>query len=214
MGAFLVMGPFLVVVVAALASGLLLLVLLGRHRETAWLEDWREILTPDGQRRYEELRERFERECAASEFTYRRARAAADRGDLDAARRLLEADQEFVTALAPDRDRLLRDLARYARMVGAGAPLPPLKPAQFQLRRLAALAALGWLAHQFLATVPERQRLRLTILRRGQAMVLRAIPPAATEEAVDWERIHAAHADWSTLDREALESFRSLVTAL
>lgn len=210
----------LVAVVAAFASGLVLLAILGRYREAAWLADWEEMLSPEGRQHYEELRERFAREFAASHFTYRRARAAFDRGDLDSAAQLLEAGQEFVAALAPDRDHLLRTLGRYTRMLGAVAPLPPLRPAQFQLRELSTLAGFGWLAHQFLATVPERLTLRLGILRRGQATVLRVLNgagrsrPGTNLSIADWHRIDAARADWSTLDHESLASFGSLVTAL
>lgn len=134
------------------------------------------------------------------------------------AERLLDAGWEFVSALAPERERLLRDLVRYTRMLGAVAPLPPLRPAQFKLRGLATLAGLGWLAHQFLVTVPERATLRLQILRRGRQLVLRAIPCGdarrARGRAPEWVRIDAAQADWSTLDRESLASFGSVVTAL
>lgn len=214
------MGTFLVAVVAALASGLVLLAVLGRYRESALLEDWAEVLAPEGRQRYEELRQRFEREFAASHFTYERARSACDRGDFESARRLLEAGHEFVTGLAPERERMLRDLARYTRMLGAIAALPPLRPTQFQLRELATLARAGWLVHHLLATVPERLRLRLGILRRSQAIVVKVLQGAAHQAPADgarqlnWARIDAARADWSTLDRESLESFGSLVTTL
>lgn len=213
------MGTFLVAVVAAFASGLVLLVVLGRYREAAWLADWEVMLTPAGRAHYEDLRERFAREFEASHFTYQRARAASERGDIEAASRLLEAGHEFVAALAPDRERLLRDLARYTRMLGAVAPLPPLRPGQFQLRELAMLAGLGWFVHHFLATVPERLRLRLGILRRGRGMVLRVLPGPRLKlrgslDLSYWERIDAARADWSTLDRESLASFRCLLTML
>jgi hypothetical protein len=212
------MGSFLVAVIAALASGMVLLAILGRYREAECLADWEEMLTPAGRQRFEELRERFARELAASQFTYQRARAASDGGDFELAARLLDAGHEFVGSLAPDRERLVHELSRYTRMLSAVAPLPPLRPAQFQLPELAALAGLGWLLHPFLVTVPERLRLRLHILRRGQVIVLRALPRGGWNGgrlgATDWQRIDAARADWSTLDRESLMSFGSLVTAL
>jgi hypothetical protein len=210
------MGTFLVAVVGALASGLVLVAVLGRYRETAWLADWEELLTPEGRQRYDELRERFERESAASQFTYARAREAAERGDHEAATRLLEAGGEFVATLAPDRDKLLEDLTRYTRMLGAVAPLPPLRPAQFQLREVSALAGAGWIAHHFLATVPERVRLRLGILRRSRRVVLRTLPSGLQRSssgvsAADWSRVEAARSDWSTLDRMCLEHLLSFL---
>jgi hypothetical protein len=212
------MGSFLIAVVAALASGLVLLAVLGRYREAECLADWEEMLTPAGRQRFEELRERFARELAASQFTYQRAKAASDRGEYDLATRLLEAGHEYVATLAPDRERLVRELSRYTRMLSAVAPLPPLRPAQFELPELATLAGLGSLVHPFLVTAPERLRLRLSILRRGQAIVLRALPRGGQSGsrlgATDWQRVDAARADWSTLDRESLTSFGSLVTAL
>lgn len=213
------MGTFLVAVIVAFASGLVLLAILGRYRETAWLADWEEMLTPAGREHYEELRGRFARELEVSHFAYQRARAASESGDAEAAARLLEADHEFMAALAPDRERLLRDLDRYTRMLSAIAPLPPLRPGQFRLRELAMLAGLGWFVHHFLATVPERLRLRLGILRRGRTLVLRVLPavrprPSGSLELSDWERIDAARADWSTLDRESLAAFRCLLTML
>jgi hypothetical protein len=187
---------------------------------SALLEDWAEVLTPEGRERYEELRGRFERDFAALHFTYERARSASDRGDFEAARQLLEAAHEFVIGLAPERERMLRDLARYTRMLGAIAALPPLRPAQFQLPELATLASAGWLAHHFLVTVPERLRLRLGILRRSHPIVLRALRGASLHTPthgplpLNWARIDAARADWSTLDRESLQSFGSLLTTL
>jgi hypothetical protein len=213
-------GTFLVAVVAAFASGLVLVAILGRYRESAWLPDWEDILTPAGQQRYEELQERFGHEVAASRFTFERARAAFEKGETEVASRLLEAGYEYVAALALDRERLLRTLARHARMMGAVAPLPPLRPGQFQLRELATLAGLGWLVHQVLATVPERSRLRLDILRRGQTMALRVLLGAAhgaTAARIDsshWVRIDAAHNDWCTIDRESLASLGSVLSTL
>jgi hypothetical protein len=105
-------------------------------------------------------------------------------------------------------------------MMGAVARLRPLRPGQFELRELATLAGLGWLVHQVLATVPERSRLRLGILRRGQAMALRTLLGAAHRTAgarIDrshWMRIDAAHNDWPTIDSEPLASFGALLRAL
>lgn len=214
------MGAFLVAVVAAFVSGLVLVGILGRYRESAWLPDWEDILTPAGQQRYEELQERFAHEVAASRFTFERARAAFERGETEFASRLMEAGHEFMETVALDRERLLRTLARHARMMGAIAPLPPLRPGQFQLRELTALAGLGWLVHQVLATVPERARLRLGLLRRGQTLALRVLLGAAHGttgariDSSDWVRIEAAHDDWATIDRESLASLGSLVRTL
>lgn len=69
----------------------------------------------------------------------------------------------------------------------------------------------------FLATVPERLKLRLGILRRGLAVVLRVLPGAGRRQpgarlcVPGWERIDAARADWSILDRESLLSDRPRV---
>lgn len=61
--------------------------------------------------------------------------------------------------------------------------------------------------------------MRLRILRHGQTLVLRALPGSRSRQGAslnvpDWKRIDAAQADWSTLDYESLESFRTLLAML
>jgi hypothetical protein len=186
-------GTFLVAVLAAFASGLVRVAILGRYRESG-------VASRLGGHPH-----------AGRPAALRRApgalRARGGREPLHVRPRQRRLRQRGETEVAT---RLLRTLARHARMMGAVA----------RLRELATLAGLGWLVHQVLATVPERSRLRLGILRRGQAMALRTLLGAAHRTAgarIDrshWMRIDAAHNDWPTIDSEPLASFGALLRAL
>ena len=203
----------------ATAAVLLLLLLLASYDEAAINRDWDKVLTPAGQRAYEELRGRFGRERAAIDLSYDRADQARRTGDRQEAARLLQVGYEYLAQIAPDRERLLDGLKLYSRMCAAIVPLPPLRPTAFKLPELATLAGLGVLAHHLLVTIPDRFRLRLELLRRGLGLSLRALfrgaqPQTAASLESHWGRVLAARSDFHTISDETLESFAALVSAL
>ena len=209
-------------VAAAVAFAVLgcvvLLLVLGLYNERAAQRDWEEILSPSGQRAFRTLRERFEAEGSAVDFTYNRAlRARRDRAG--EAVRLLAVGYDFLASTTPDRLQLLRKLSVFSRMVSSMAPLPPIRPGGFRLPRLVTLAGAGAVAHYLLVAVVERFSLRLLVLRHGFPLVLRALLQTRDRierESADteWNRVLAAHSDHRALDREMLESCRVLLLAL
>jgi hypothetical protein len=196
-----------------------LLVFLASYDEASINKDWEAILTPAGRRAWGELRERFDREKAAIEFSYLKAERAHDEGDAEEAGRLLSVGYDYLAVIAPDRERLLEGLKLYSRMCAAIVPLPPLRPMAFRLPQLVTLAGLGLLAHHLLVTIPDRFRLRLELLRRGLGIALRALLQGGQRERhgrldPDWAKVLAARTDFHTVSEETLESFAALVTAL
>lgn len=195
--------------VAALVGVLLVL---GRYNEVVIEMDWAEVVTPAGRGAYEDLRTRFSTERAALDITLDHA-ASSERAE-DAAD-LLAAGYTFLEHLVTERRRLLDAMAKYSRLVGAIAPVPPLCPGDFRLRELATIAGVGAVAHHLLITVPERLRLRMLILRAGLGVVLRAFARVGRGGgAPDWQLLAAARSDWNTVSYETLASFRALVTGV
>jgi hypothetical protein len=197
--------------VIGVLGALIALLVAGRYNETSLTVDWTEVVSPAGRRAYEELRSRFANERAALDFTCDRA---AESRRAEEAAQLLAAGYSFLEHVVVERRRLLENMARYSRMIGAIAPVPHLRPGDFELRQLMTLAGVGAVAHHLLVTMPERLRLRIFILRNGLSVVLRAYARGSRPERTDWQLVAAARADWNTLNAETLDSFRALVTSV
>lgn len=208
MGGVAVIGAWVMV---GVLGALLVLLVVGRYNETSLVVDWQEVVTPEGRRAYEELRARFANERAALDLTCDRA---AESRRAEEAAQLLAAGYSFLEHVVRERRMLLENIGRYSRMVGAIAPVPPLRPGDFQLRQLVTLAGVGAVFHHLLITMPERLRLRVLILRGGLGVVLRAYARGARPEHTDWKLVATARADWNTLNAETLDSFRALVTSV
>ena len=202
----------------ATAAVLLLLLFLASYDEASVNQDWETLLTPAGLRAYEDLRDRFDRERAAIDLSYVKAEEARDGGDVEEAGRLLAVGYDYLSLVAPDRERLLDGLKLYSRMCAAIVPLPPLRPTAFRLPQLVTLAGLGMIAHHLLVTIPDRFRLRLELLRRGLGIALRALLRGTHARSgqldPDWAKVLAARTDFHTISEETIESFAALVSAL
>jgi hypothetical protein len=203
----------------AVLGVVLLLVLLASYDEASVGRDWEAILTPGGLRAYEDLKDRFDREKAAIDFSYAKAEAARDDGDVQEAGRLLAVGYDYLALVAPDRETLLDGLKLYSRMCAAIVALPPLRPTAFRLPQLVTLAGLGVLGHHLLVTIPDRFRLRLELLRRGLGIALVVLLRGTHRERggrldPDWARVLAARTDFHTISEETIESFGALVSAL
>jgi hypothetical protein len=192
-------------------GALVVLFILGRYNETSLVVDWAEVVSPAGRRAYEDLRARFASERAALDLTCDRA---AESRRTEEAAQLLAAGYSFLEHVVVERRLLLENMARYSRMVGAIAPVPPLRPGDFHLRQLVTLAGVGAIVHHLVVTMPERLRLRVLILRTGLGVVLRAYARGTRRRDPDWKLVATARADWNTLNAETLDSFRALVTSV
>jgi hypothetical protein len=199
---------------------LLALYLDGRRRERKVLRDWELVLGGRGERALQALQHHTDAEVALVEFTYTKAREARDVGHMSEALRLLDCGCRAIEEFCPSVLRSLAAMAVLSRMVAAMAPVTPLRPQNFKLRQLGQLAFLGQFLHYFLVTTAERFRLRVHILARGFATLLRVVGRAtrrihaAPRMEADWDQIDAARQDVRALTQDYIESFRILLLSI
>src|SRR5262245_61852168 len=112
----------MIITLIALAGGVLLLLSLARHNENVVRQDWENLMSPAGRQAYERLRERIDRERRAIDFTLERAEGLAS-AEPDEAVRLLLAGHHYMDGLQLDRRQMLKQMARYSRMISAITPL-------------------------------------------------------------------------------------------
>ncbi len=196
----------LVFVVASLLGGLALLAALSLADQNRG-EGWERLRLLAASNALRELQSQYALERTAAEAANARADASRARGDAAEAVRLMDVGYRYLSELAQDRRAYLGEMALYCRLVSAIVPLPPLRPRQFQLAELRRLAGLGGVLHYVLVAAVERFRLRLWLLRRGFALVVRALLPRSG-------RVATALSDFYTLEDETLRSAEALVEAL
>lgn len=148
------------------------------------------------------------------------ARRDRDAGRYQQALRRLNAGCDVIEELAPDFLGALAALRRLARAVIVIASPPPLQPRAFHTRRLAGLATLALLVHQFLLTGRQKVLLRLRVITAVFRLALRWLRPATRrvaarpEHMAAWQRVDALEADLATASDEALTTARHIVQAL
>lgn len=200
---------------------LALLALDGRRRERATWRDWEILLTPKGERRYDELARGVRDNAHLVDFTLGRAGELNVVGQAAEARRLLDVGTALLGRFSGLMTHLLVEMARFSRMTWAMAGVPSLPAARFRTPSLAWRAHLSNLVQPFCVTAGERFRLRLVALRSGfrvlHGMVGRVSQRLQGHGAAhqrDWVTVAAARADVGTLTDESLASLRVLLTAL
>jgi len=193
----------------------------GRRDEQAVWRDWEMLLTPRGQKAYDDVSERVSDELALADLAMGRALELRKLGSVDEAVDLLDAGYALIEQFSPNMRTFLAGLSVFSRMVAAMVPVPPLRPRDFEVGRLAGLASLDQLLHRFLVTTAERFRLRVFILGRGFVVAARFL--LKTKQRLDrrqpapeaaWESVEAVRHDLRTLSKESLESFRALLLSL
>ncbi len=208
--------------VAFVVAGLLglpaVLWYLGRKNNQAW-HDWEYLLDAKGARAYRELCDEFRIDRKLIDHAYGEALAASYRESRQETVRLLDIGFRFLSEISDDRERLLSQLACYARMISTITPPPPLSPRRFHLRRLVSLVGIGYILHQALVGASERFLLRIALLRfsfriavhvlfRSRERIARSNPDAA------WALINAGREDFHSLSDESLESLRLFLVSL
>jgi hypothetical protein len=203
-----------------LAGSLLCLGLYPRHRLAPVLKSWELLLTPAIRRTATALVEQVRLDSAILDHSYEEATKARRSAQMEEAVRLLELAYSVVEQATPDRLTRLKAMSMCCRMASAILPLPPLRPADFQLRQLATWAGLGAGLHEFLFTSRERFRLRLGVLRFGFRLVRRAMR-RSTEHLKrspgtlpSWADFASAKDDFKKLDLDHAQSFRALMASL
>lgn len=200
-------------VLAAVASLLALLFFSGRRREETIERDWQLVLTPRGQAQLNKFSETVRDELALSDLQYARAKEADARGDLVAARRMVDMGCELIAAFAPRMSNALSGMAALSRMAAAVAPVRPLRAERFQIGQLAQLANIGRLLHHLTVGSADRFRLRVHILRRGFGTVA-AVAMRGPVSADMWAEVGALHHDVGVLSDESLVTLRALLVSM
>ena len=200
--------------------GLVLHLGLVRYRLRDVQGDWSALLSGRASRKTRELEEGLALTSFMAEDTFAAAKAARDQQNLVEAVRLLDLACGVIREAIPDRLARLSAMSRFARMVTAVVPLPPLLPSGLKLRNLTRLATLGQMVHHLLASTQERFRWLCLVLgwcyravgRSADASVATAqISPA---HAPAWKQFEDSLADFGTVDAKHVEAFRALLASL
>jgi hypothetical protein len=212
---------FWVTLAGAIASCLLVLLLIGRRNERLIRRDWELLLTPRGEKVYGAIEGKVRAEIGMADLSFEHALVYRELGTTEEAIRLLDVGYRVIEKFAPDMLRLLAMMATFSRMVSAIAPVRPLRPKDFRLVQVSSLAYLHGMLHQFLVSASERYRLKMYILGRSFGLATRFLLKAiqnlgfgATEAAREWDQIEAIRSDFQTLTDESLDSLRVLLTAM
>jgi hypothetical protein len=194
--------------------------ILGRYNARAIERDWEMMLTAKGRGAIEALELQVLCDGAAVESARIGAMSARERADFPQATRLAGLAYRAVEEATPDRLKRLRAMGVCIRMATAILPVQPLKPRNFRLAQLSSLAGLSSFIHHLLVSTGERFLLRLYVLGLGYRIIARSLSGSSggiTQDVGDdwaWDAFDRATADWSSLEREHVESFRVFVLSL
>lgn len=210
-----------IIAAVVVLSCLLVVWLDGRRRDRALMRDWEMLLTPKAEESLTGLQKRVEFDLGLADVLYTQAESARESGDHTQALRLLDAGCRLIEAYCPNAMRSLAAMGVLSRMVVAIAPVRPLRPRDFQVGELSRLAYVGRFVHHLLVTTAERFRLRVQVLSRGFAVIMRLVfrsrqqaSSAGAATPQDWDQIQALRHDVRVLTDESLESFRVLLVSL
>jgi hypothetical protein len=194
--------------------------ILGRYNARAIERDWEMMLTAKGRGAIEALELQVLCDGAAVDSARIGALSARERADFPQATRLAGLAYRAVEEATPDRLKRLRAMGVCIRMATAILPVPPLRPKNFRLAQLSSLAGLSAFIHHLLVSTGERFLLRLYVLGLGYRIITRSLGGSSATIRNDvgdvwaWDAFDRATADWSSLEREHVESFRVFVLSL
>jgi hypothetical protein len=193
---------------------------LGRYNARAIERDWEMMLTAKGRGAIEALELQVLCDGAAVESARIGALSARDSADYSQATRLAGLAYRAVEEATPDRLKRLRAMGVCIRMATAILPVPALKPKNFRLSQLSSLAGLASFIHHLLVSTGERFLLRLYVIGLGYRIISRSLSGSSrgirhdVGDVWSWDAFDRATADWSSLEREHVESFRVFVLSL
>lgn len=193
---------------------------LGRYNARAIERDWEMMLTAKGRGAIEALELQVLCDGAAVESARIGALSARESADYSQATRLAGLAYRAVEEATPDRLKRLRAMGVCIRMATAILPVPALKPKNFRLSQLSSLAGLASFIHHLLVSTGERFLLRLYVIGLGYRIISRSLSGSSrgirhdVGDVWSWDAFDRATADWSSLEREHVESFRVFVLSL
>jgi len=191
-----------------------------RYRHERTIKQWNKLLSPGMRFAVQSLELEVQSDAAMADSGLQGAQQARDRQELTEAIRLLELSCAAIEQATPSRLKRLRAMAVLIRMAAALVPVRPLRIRDYHLRELIAVVGVGAALHQVLVSALERFLLRLQVLGIGFRLALRVMAGARRQAAATpharrpWGDYERALADWKTLDREHLETFKALARSL
>jgi len=191
-----------------------------RYRHEHTIKQWNKLLSPGMRFAVQSLELEVQADAAMADSGLHGAQQARERQELAEAIRLLELSCNAIERATPSRLKRLRAMAVLIRMAAALVPVRPLRLRDYHLRELIAVVGVGAALHQVLVSALERFLLRLQVLGIGFRLALRVMAgarrqaTAAPEARKPWGDYERALADWKTLDREHLETFKALARSL
>jgi len=211
----------LVVTGLGLVTSAVLLYLLGNRNERKVSRDWDLLLSPKGERLYQNIEGRVHNEMALAAIAYDEAFTVRELGSLEESKQLLDVGYKVIEKFSPNMMKLIAAMTNFSRMVSAMAPVTPLRPRDFKLSQISSLAYLNGVLHQFLVSTSERFRLKMYILGRsfdlGTRFLLQStqrIVRSEPESEREWQQVRAIRDDFQTLTDESLEGLKQLLTSL
>jgi len=214
---------FWITLAGAIASCLVVLLLIGRRNERLIRRDWEMLLTPRGEKVYGAIEGKVRTELGMADLSFEHALVYRELGTTEEAIRLLDVGYRVIEKFSPNMLRLLAAMATFSRMVSAIAPVQPLRPKSFHLVQVSSLAYLHGVLHQFLVSASERYRLKMYILGRSFGLATRflmksiqtlGMTASEADAKREWDQIEAIRSDFQTLTDESLDSLRILLTAM
>jgi hypothetical protein len=190
------------------------------RRQSSLMRTWNSLLTPAGRQALGSLELQVLSDASMAEYSLDRAHKARARADLTEATRLLGLAYQVVEESTPERLKRLRGLAVCIRMASAVAPVKALRPRDYNLVPVVAAVGFGAALHHLMLTAVERFLLRVRVLSMGFRIALRVMAGATwsayhrPSASAPWETFERALGDWKTLDREHVETFRTVVLSL
>jgi hypothetical protein len=210
-----------ILVIAGLLGLPLFLLFVGAMRQRSFAAAWELLLTPRGMDHYREMKARLDDDLAMYDATDTRAGELHRLGSVEEAMWLMREGCLLIEHATSDRLRQLAGMALLTRLMFALAPVRPLRPSEFEIGRLSAVARLAWLAHHFLVGAAERLRLRLVVLRYGFRLIARLMRRSRNRlttghpmAEATWRELRTIRDDYGTLSKETLESFRAILLGI
>lgn len=204
--------------VSAVCGAVVVLLVLARKNAPPSTEEWDSLLSAHARQCLDGLELRAAGDGVMAADALQRAMRAKNGLAFEEAIRLIDISCTVLEEATQDRVKRLQGMALAVRMASAILPPRALQPTSVRLFEVRTLFAAGRILHHMLVTGRERLLLRVTMLRFGYLLTVRAMcrgsagvrqdPTAASA----WARCDAALKDWTVeLDPALLDSFRSLL---
>ncbi|HEV2021464.1 MAG TPA: hypothetical protein VGQ94_02950, partial [Terriglobales bacterium] len=191
-----------------------------RYRHERTVRGWEPLLSRRMRTSIQSLELGAEVDAAMADGSFHAALRARHDQQLERATRLLGLSFRAIEEATPDRLKRLRAAAVLIRMAAAIVPVRPLRIRGYKLAEISALVGVGAALHHVVVSALERFLLRTQVIGIGLRLTCRAMAGSRSEAAAapaaerPWALYERALADWKSLDREHVETYKALVRSL